>query len=171
MHAERVTAIVEAAFGDALMARAAALVAARGEAQIALLARAGERFVGFLQASKVTIPGAPGRYAGIVPLAVLPAFQGRGIGSSLVLRALGDARDLGLAALFVLGDPGFYRRFAFARSHIGNALGATRGFMHFELSATALAGISGTARYAEAFADAGVEAADYIATRHRRGRS
>ena len=166
-HADAVPAIVDAAFGDALMARAAALTFARGEARVALVARADEQFVGFLQASAVTIPGAPGRYLGIVPLAVLPAFQRRGVGSGLVRRAVRDAGGLGMDALFVLGDPGFYQRFGFTRSHIGNTVGAGRGFMHLELATGVLEGVSGTARYADAFREAGVEAAEYVAKRHR----
>jgi putative acetyltransferase len=57
---------------------------------------------------------------GLGPLGVLPAAQGRGVGSALVhaVLAAADAFDLPLAVL--LGDPGYYARFGFvAASSIG----------------------------------------------------
>ena len=51
--------------------------------------------------------------AGLGPLAVAPAFQGRGIGSAMVRRGLGACRQLGARICVVLGAPAYYGRFEF----------------------------------------------------------
>ncbi len=47
------------------------------------------------------------------PLAVAPAWQGRGVGSALVRRGLDRLRSTGVDHVFVLGDPAYYGRFGF----------------------------------------------------------
>lgn len=42
------------------------------------------------------------------PLSVLPAFQGRGVGTALLDHAVSAADALGAPAVFLEGDPGFY---------------------------------------------------------------
>ena len=51
--------------------------------------------------------------AGLGPLAVAPAFQGRGIGSALVRHGLDACRQRGVRACVVLGAPAYYGRFGF----------------------------------------------------------
>jgi putative acetyltransferase len=53
------------------------------------------------------------KLAGLGPLAVLPAYQGQGIGSGLVQIGLKQCRELGLDAVFLIGEPDFYTRFGF----------------------------------------------------------
>jgi len=50
---------------------------------------------------------------GIAPLAVSPAYQGRGIGSALMREIIGRADDSGLPLVVLLGDPEYYGRFGF----------------------------------------------------------
>jgi len=47
------------------------------------------------------------------PLGVLPAAQGRGIGSALVRAAVAELDALGVPALFLEGDPAYYSRLGF----------------------------------------------------------
>lgn len=47
------------------------------------------------------------------PLAVDPAFDGRGIGRALMVRTLEDARLLGHRAVILVGDEPYYARFGF----------------------------------------------------------
>lgn len=54
----------------------------------------------------------------LAPLAVLPAVQRRGIGSTLVKASINLANDLGYAAIIVLGDGNYYGRFGFEVSSI-----------------------------------------------------
>jgi putative acetyltransferase len=53
----------------------------------------------------------------LAPMAVLPAWQRRGIGSALIHRGLADARELGHKVVIVLGHPGYYPRFGFQPAH------------------------------------------------------
>lgn len=48
------------------------------------------------------------------PLAVAPDRHGEGIGSALVRAGLERLKVAGVARVFVLGDPAYYRRFGFA---------------------------------------------------------
>ena len=50
---------------------------------------------------------------GLAPVAVLPSMQKQGIGSALIEQGNRDALGMGFKKIFVLGDPGYYRRFAF----------------------------------------------------------
>lgn len=70
-------------------------------------------YVGF-SPMQVTVPDS-GNWQGLGmgPVAVAPAFQGRGIGSALVRAALGTCRENGYPVVFLLGSPAFYGRFGF----------------------------------------------------------
>jgi len=50
---------------------------------------------------------------GLGPISVLPAHQGRGIGSRLMREVLQRLRDSGAAGCVLVGDPRFYQRFKF----------------------------------------------------------
>lgn len=60
--------------------------------------------------------GNPGLLMGLAPLAVLPEYQGLGAGSALTRAGLRKCQELGCRAVFVLGHPQFYPRFAFRRA-------------------------------------------------------
>ncbi|GGT00169.1 N-acetyltransferase [Streptomyces chromofuscus] len=48
------------------------------------------------------------------PLAVMPEFHRRGIGSALVRHGLGTLAERAVPLVFLEGDPGYYSRFGFA---------------------------------------------------------
>jgi len=48
------------------------------------------------------------------PLAIRPDHHGRGIGRALVFSTLADAEAMGHEIVFLVGDPAYYSRFAFA---------------------------------------------------------
>ena len=78
-----------------------------------MVAEAKGQIVGQVALSPATI-GA-GKYLCLGPLAVLPEFQGQGIGSDLMAHALGVAQAYGRDGVVLMGDPAYYRRFGFKR--------------------------------------------------------
>ena len=52
----------------------------------------------------------------LAPLAVAPVYQGRGIGTSLVMTVTAAARERGAPFVVLEGDPGYYSRFGFESS-------------------------------------------------------
>jgi putative acetyltransferase len=80
---------------------------------ISLVAVSGNRLVGHIAFSPVTISdGSPGWY-GLGPISVLPEFQRQGIGKSLMLEGLSSLKSLGARGCVLVGDPGYYERFGF----------------------------------------------------------
>ena len=47
------------------------------------------------------------------PVSVLPAYQKRGIGSALIVHAIGFARAMRYPAICIYGDPRYHSRFGF----------------------------------------------------------
>ena len=76
--------------------------------ELSLVAEADGRIVGHILFTKIRI-GTSTQLA-LVPLSVLPAFQGQGVGSALVRRGHQIARDLGYSYSVVLGSETYYPR-------------------------------------------------------------
>jgi len=123
---------------------------------VSLIAEHDGAVVGHLMCSPATLGGHPDvRLMGLAPMAVLPAHQGRGVGSALVREAVARCRAMGADGMIVLGHPGYYPRFGFAPA---SRWGITceyeapdEAFMALELRPGALEGRAGTARYHPAF--------------------
>jgi putative acetyltransferase len=107
---------------------------------------------------RVAVPGRPDREQAILslaPMAVLPEFQGRGIGSAMVRRGLEIARELGHKAVVVVGHPDYYPRFGFSPAR-AKGLEAPfpvpdEAFMALELEPDGLEGLTGMLVYPSAF--------------------
>ena len=69
--------------------------------------------VAFQKASIVCDDGHKVEVLSLGPVGVLPAYQKRGIASRLIREALTHAGNLGFLAVFLCGDPLFYRRLGF----------------------------------------------------------
>ncbi len=124
---------------------------------ISLVAEERSQLIGHILFSPVRLIGpkpAPA-IAGLAPMAVLPDWQGRGVGSSLVTAGLDDCAKAGYVAVVVLGHPDYYPRFGFVSArhfHIQSEYDvADDVFMLKELQDAALEGISGTVQYHPAF--------------------
>jgi predicted N-acetyltransferase YhbS len=67
------------------------------------------------------VSAGPGRAAVLLgPLAVHPAQRNRGIGTTLVRRAIARARLAGHGAILLVGDASYYGRFGFSAARTGD---------------------------------------------------
>jgi len=127
----------------------------QAEPYISLVAEVEGEIAGHIMFSPVTIEHYTGSFMGLAPMAVAPACQRDGIGSALVHEGILRCKQLGIAAVMVLGHPDYYPRFGFVpASQFG--IGCEYDvpdevFMAIELQQSGLDGISGTARYHSAF--------------------
>lgn len=53
----------------------------------------------------------------LAPVAVLPVFQGKGLGTALIEKAHGIAKDLGYQSVIVLGHEKYYPKFGYQPLH------------------------------------------------------
>lgn len=89
-----------------------------GQLAVSLVAEESGIIIGHVAVSPVTVTGISSGWYGIGPISVLPARQGRSVGSLLMRDALARLRALGAAGCVVLGEPGYYRRFGFGTSSL-----------------------------------------------------
>jgi putative acetyltransferase len=87
----------------------------RGVLTISLVAVQDGKPVGHIAFSPVIVESEDSEFGGISlgPIAVLPTYQHRGIGSELIQAGLEECRRLGHELVFVLGYPEYYPRFGF----------------------------------------------------------
>jgi putative acetyltransferase len=82
-----------------------------GDAAISLVAEDEGRIVGHVLFSPMT---APFRALGLAPVAVAEEWRRQGIAARLIEKGLTEAKEAGWEGIFVLGEPGYYRRFGFS---------------------------------------------------------
>jgi putative acetyltransferase len=157
----RVFEIQAAAFERRNEADLVEILRRSADPQLSLVAEEGDRILGHIFFSPVEIEPSresPG-VAGLAPVAVDPAHQGRGIGAALVRAGLEGCPALGWRAIFLVGDPRYYSR-------IGFVLASPMGFRYgsplfdpvlqvYEFSEGVLGGHGGRVRFHPAFAETG----------------
>lgn len=84
-----------------------------GALVLSLVAEAAGSALGHIAFSPVHFDGKASNWFALAPLAVLPEWQGQGIGSALVDAGLRQLAASGAAGCVVLGEPGYYQRFGF----------------------------------------------------------
>lgn len=137
----------ERAFGPGRFARTAFRLR-EGNPEIAdlcFVARVGTFLVGSIKMSRVHIGETPALILG--PLAVEPAFEGKGIGMNLMSRALDTAAAQGDRLVFLVGDLSYYARAGFKVVPMGQVtlpgpVDPSR-LLYRELAPGALASVSG----------------------------
>ncbi len=134
--------------------------ALREQAQpvISLVAEDNGKVVGHIMFSPVSLSGYPGlEVMGLAPMAVVPEHQRKGLGCALVRAGLERCRQLGFAAVVVLGHPEYYPRFGFSPSSrfgIDSEYEVPEEvFMVMELQPGALSGKTGRVKYHAAFSN------------------
>lgn len=152
-----VRVVNEQAFGRAEEAALVDALRGRDEPHISLVAEVDGRIVGHIFFSSVRVESEAEAFAalGLAPMAVLPEFQNRGIGSELVRRGLEECRRLGHEIVVVLGHPEYYPRFGFVPAK-QKGLSCEypvpdEVFMALELNEGALAGRLGVVKYGPEF--------------------
>ena len=149
----------ESAFKGYKEARLVDLLRESIKATISLVATIDDKVVGHILFSPVTIELDPknARGLGLAPLAVLPKYQKKGIGSCLVNEGLEECRAKGYDIVVVLGDASYYTRFGFKRAslyRLENEYDADENFMVLELKKGVLGSVSGLVRYQPEFKEA-----------------
>ena len=95
------------------------------------------------------------KVASLAPMAVVPGFQCRGVGSMLVQHGLEACRQAGYRAVIVVGHPSYYPRFGFSHglvAGLANPFTATEAFMGLELARGSLSDLGeGRVVYPDAF--------------------
>jgi putative acetyltransferase len=84
-----------------------------GKLAVSLVGVAEGSVIGHVATSPVSLSGGTPGWCGIGPISVLPAYQGRGVGTRLMREALRILRESGGAGCVVLGEPAYYGRFGF----------------------------------------------------------
>jgi putative acetyltransferase len=156
---EAIRAVNQAAFETNTEADLVERLREQASPLISLVADDSGSIVGHILFSPAVLLGHPNvKVMGLAPMAVLPPWQRRGIGSALVRTGLEACRELGFAVVIVVGHPKYYPRFGFQpASRFALACEydvPDEVFMVLELEPGALSGKTGTIRYHPAFAGA-----------------
>jgi putative acetyltransferase len=159
--ASQVRAVTELAFGQPAEAHLVERLRQSCTASLSLVAE-DESLVGHILFTPVVVENAGPRVVGmgLGPMAVLPARQRQGIGSELVRRGLDILRGRGCPFVVVLGHPGYYPRFGFEPASVHGLESQWEGvpdaaFMVLILEVSAMAGVSGVAKYRDEFNEVG----------------
>jgi putative acetyltransferase len=149
--------VLEQAFGQSNEADLVDALRHRGALTLSLVAIRENEVVGHILISPVTVESAGSSFnaIGLGPMAVLPPYQRKGIGSQLVRIGLEQCRQAGHEIVVVLGHPDFYSRFGFVPTkHRGIHCEfdvPDDVFMIMELRQGALAGRGGLVKYQPEF--------------------
>lgn len=148
-----------AAFDSNMEAELVNALRKSGAALVSLVAEENGTLLGSVHFSPVFIEHNPQEVpiAGLAPLAVLPAYHGKGIGGKLIRAGLEKCHALGIQAVVVLGDPKYFQRFGFSRADgfrlFCEYTSPPESFMALELVAGALKSCNGMVKYHSVFHD------------------
>jgi putative acetyltransferase len=127
------------------------------ESYISLVAEVDGELVGHILFTPVELVGDRSglKLMGLGPMAVMPKYQNKGIGSQLVKEGVEQCLRRGYDAVVVLGHPKYYPRFGFVPS-VQYGIKSEyevpdEVFMILELKKNSLKGISGIIKYNPAF--------------------
>ena len=154
-HASAIFSVHTNAFPTLSEARLVEKLELSGDAILSLIAVVDAMIVGHVLFSQmdVTGDGKPIAAAGLAPVAVLPAFQRRGIADALIREGLRRLPKHGMVLSFVLGNPDYYGRFGYSVKAATPFESPYAGphFMALGLDTTAILPERGVAAYAPAF--------------------
>lgn len=153
--------INEKAFSQPQEANIVDRLRANCDGLLSLVALLGEKIIGHILFSPVTIEGSFGNLQGVglAPMAVLPEFQRQGVGSELIRAGIEILRESICPFIIVLGHPEYYPRFGFERASLYGIKSQWEGipnhaFMILWLDKTVMNHVSGVAKYRDEFNEA-----------------
>ena len=158
--ADEVCRVNEQAFGGKMEPELVNSLRNHNAVVLSLVAEQDDRIVGHILFSPMTVESENSSFEILTlsPLAVLPEYQRKEIGSRLVKTGLEECRKLGHEIVTVLGYAEYYPRFGFVpagKKGIGCEFEAPEeAWMILELKQGALAGRTGTAKFHSVFRDA-----------------
>ena len=157
---EAIRCVNEQAFGQKEEACLVDKLRNRNVVTLSLVAVQADQIVGHILYSPVAIASEHPSFEAITlaPLAVLPEYQRKGIGSQLVRMSLEQCRRLGHEIVVVVGHPTYYPRFGFVPAKPKGIdcefEVPEEAFMILELREGALGGRSGTVKFQSEFKEA-----------------
>jgi putative acetyltransferase len=80
---------------------------------LSLVAEVDGRVVGHIAFSPVTISDGAKHWYGLGPVSVLPEYQRKGVGKTLIQEGLSRLKDLDAKGCCLVGHPQYYRQFGF----------------------------------------------------------
>jgi len=158
--ADSIRYVNEQAFGQISEAAIVDKLRNRNALTASLVATKENEVVGHIAFSPVTIESEYSSFGAVAlaPMAVLPSYQRKGIGSQLVRAGLEECRRLGHDIVVVLGHPDYYPRFGFVsakqRGIDCEFEVPDEAWMILELEEGILGGRSGTVKYQPEFKEA-----------------
>jgi len=129
-----------------------------GDARLSVVAEVEDQIVGHVMFSRLKIHQPTGdvfEALALAPMAVVPALQRQGVGTTLITSALQDCAAAGHRAVIVLGHAKYYPRFGFSTQLTAKLESPYAGphFMALELVPGALADVTGRVEYPPAFSE------------------
>ena len=148
---EEVFNLIHSAFGNRAESDLVKQLISDGDVLINLLVESSNIIIGNVVVSKITMEPDLGLFCGgVAPLSVLPDHQSSGVGSKLMTAAINESKKMGMDALFLLGDPNYYKRFGFVVSTFKNDY-SIENFQELALTEDCLVNIKSKVTYANAF--------------------
>ncbi|ADY50975.1 GCN5-related N-acetyltransferase [Pseudopedobacter saltans DSM 12145] len=126
--------------------------------ELSLVAEEDSQIVGYILLTKINIIDAGSNMhvsLAMAPVAVLPEFQGKGIGTKLIRYAHDKAKELGFGSVVVLGHENYYPKFGYK---LTKEFGIKLPFevpeancIAIELTENSLKNVTGTVKYPKEF--------------------
>ena len=148
---EEVFNLIHLAFGNRAESDLVKQLISDGDVLINLVVESLDIIIGNVVVSKITMEPDIGLFCGgVAPVSVVPDQQSSGVGSKLMTAAINESKKMVIDALFLLGDPNYYKRFGFIVSKLKNDY-SVEHFQELELTEGCLVDIKSKVTYANAF--------------------
>ena len=148
---EEIFNLIFLAFGDKAESNLVQQLILDNDLLVNLIFENSDVILGNVVVSKITMDPNKGLLCGgVAPLSVMPENQSSGIGSQLMKAAIQKSKEMNIDALFLLGDPNYYKRFGFTISDLQSDYNAEH-FQELAITKDCLVNVKSKVNYANAF--------------------